>query len=64
MPKTVVIDELHVEVRTPRDRPEGQVEAAVRTLAGDDFMRRLRQAVQGVVRSFPELAGCRVSVTR
>jgi hypothetical protein len=64
MPKTVVIDELHVTVRVPASLPDADAETVRRTLAGAEFMNRLRRAVRVVIRSFPELATVRVSMTR
>ena len=64
MAKTVVIDELHLTVRVPSDLPDAQAEAIRRTLAGADFMTRLRRAVRAVLRAFPELAVARAALTR
>lgn len=64
MAKTVVIDELHVTVRVPTELPEDEADAVRRTLAGDEFMERLRRAVRAAVRPFPELTPCRLSLTR
>ena len=62
--KTVVIDEIHITVRVPGDLPDDAAEAVRETLAGDEFMSRLRRAVRVVVRAFPELNAVRVSLTR
>jgi hypothetical protein len=64
MAKTVVIDELHLTVRVPADLPDTDAEAARRTLAGAEFMDRLRRVVRIVIRALPELAQARVSLTR
>lgn len=64
MPKTVVIDELHVTLRVPADLPDAAAEAVRQTLAGVDFTARLRRAVRAVVRATPELAAVRPSLTR
>jgi hypothetical protein len=64
MPKTVVIDELHLSVRLPADLPDADAEAVRRTLLGAEFMARLRRSVRLVFRAFPELARVRVSLTR
>lgn len=64
MPKTVLIDELHLTVRIPADLADADRQAVHRTLAGADFLRRLRRAVRLVVRGHPELARVRVSLTR
>ncbi len=64
MAKTVVIDEVHLTVRVPNDLPDDGAEAVRRTLAGDDFINRLRRAIRATLRAFPELAAARVSLTR
>lgn len=64
MPKSVVLDELHVTVRVPADLSEDQAEIVRETLLGADFMVRLRRAVSAVFRAFPELAVVRLSLTR
>lgn len=64
MAKTVVIDELHVTVRVPNDLSDDEAEAVRRTLAGDEFMDRLRRAIRFAVRALPDLTACRVSLTR
>lgn len=62
--KTVVIDELHLTVRISNDLPEDEAETVRRTLAGDEFLDRLRRATRSAFRAFPELSPCRISLTR
>lgn len=62
--KTVVIDDIHITARLPNDLAETQAEEIRTTLAGDDFMDRLRWAVRAAIRAFPEMAVARVSLTR
>jgi hypothetical protein len=64
MAKTVVIDELHLTLRVPVDLPDADANAVRRTLLGAEFMDRLRQAVLSAVLVFPELAPCRLALTR
>jgi hypothetical protein len=64
MGKPVVIDELHLTLRIPDDRPDDQVEAIQQILASAEFMSRLRRAIRSVFRAFPGLAVVRVSLTR
>jgi hypothetical protein len=64
MAKTVIIDEIHLTIRIPNDLPDAQAEAIRRTLAGDDFMGRLRRAVRAVLRALPQLTAIRASLTR
>lgn len=64
MTGTVLIDELHVTVRVPADVTDADREAVRRTLAGDAFADRLRDAIAAVVREFPGLAPAAVTVSR
>lgn len=64
MAKTVTLDELHLTLRIPNDLPDEEVETIRRTLAGDDFMSRLRRAVRAALRAVPELSAVRASLTR
>ncbi|MBA4192669.1 MAG: hypothetical protein C0467_32280 [Planctomycetaceae bacterium] len=64
MAKSVTIDELHLTIRIPGDLPDDAAEGVRETLAGDEFMSRLRRAVRVAVREFPALAVVRLSLTR
>ena len=64
MAKTVVIDELHLTISIPDDMPHARREEVRQTLANDDFMDRLRQAVRAAAEAFPELAAVRLSLAR
>jgi 2'-5' RNA ligase len=64
MPRTVVIDELHLTIRVPADLPDDQAEEVRRALARIDFMIRLRHAIRTALRAFPPLAGVSASLTR
>lgn len=64
MPKAVVIDEIHVTLRVPAGLPDREAAAVRRVLAGAAFLARLRAAVRGVLREFPDLAPVRVSASR
>ncbi len=64
MAKTVSVDELHLTLHIPDDTPEETAEVIRRTLAGDDFTYRMRQAVLAALRAFPELNVVSVSLTR
>ncbi len=64
MAKTVVIDELHLTVRVTAGLPDEQAEAVRETLAGAEFLDRLRRAVRAAVRAFPELATIRFTLAR
>ncbi len=64
MAETNLIDELHLTVRVPDDLPQEKLAAIRRSLAGDEFQERLRQALLDVFRAFPELTPCRVSLAR
>ena len=64
MARTVVIDELHLTIRIPKNLPDDQAGAIRRTLDGADFTNRLRRAVQGVVRAFWELSAVSITLSR
>jgi hypothetical protein len=64
MAKGVVIDELHLTLRVPRDLPDDEAEGVREVLAGDEFLRRLRRAVRAALREFPELGTVSLSLTR
>ncbi len=62
--RTVVIDEIHLNLRIPNDLPDDEAEKIRELLAGEEFMSRLRRAVRDVVHRAPELKAVRVSLTR
>jgi hypothetical protein len=64
MAKTVIIDELHVTLRIPNDLPDNEVEVIRQALEDDELTNRLRRVIRAVIRSLPELAAVRVSLTR
>ncbi len=64
MANTVPVDELHLTLRIPDDTPESTAEVIRRTLASDDFMERLRRAVQTALRAFTELNDVSGSLAR
>ena len=64
MAKNVVIDELHVTIRVPGDLPEDEAGSIRVTLMGKEFMARMRVAIREAIQNFPELARCRVTLTR
>ena len=64
MAKNVVIDVLRVTVRVFNDLPDDEAELIRRTLVRDEFMDRQRRAIRAAFRTLPDLAACRVSLTR
>jgi hypothetical protein len=62
--ETNLIDELHLTVRVPDELPEEKLAAIRRTLADDEFLDQLRQAVRDAFRAFPDLVPCRPSLSR
>jgi hypothetical protein len=62
MAKTVVIDELYITLRVPAGLPD--IAAVRRTLKEPKFLSRLRRAVRAAVRALPQLASCRLKVSR
>ena len=53
MTQLVMIDEIHLVVRAPRDLPDAESVQMARTLNQARFTSRLRQAVRDVFRSYP-----------
>ncbi|MFO0825898.1 MAG: hypothetical protein U0792_22730 [Gemmataceae bacterium] len=64
MAKSIVFDEIHVTIRIPNELSQNQSNELSRTLTGDDFMNRLRRAIRGVVRAYPELSVVHVALSR
>jgi hypothetical protein len=64
MPRTILIDEFHLGVRAPRDRPEAEYQAIRRTLDDRGFQAELRRAVREVVSRYPVLGKVRVVLSR
>lgn len=64
MPKTVVIDEMHLTVRIPADLPDPAAVDIHRTLNAATFMARIRKALRAVLQSDSVLAPCRLTVSR
>ena len=63
MAKSVLLDELHLTLRIPKDLPYEQIEAIRQTLANADFVKRLRQALRATISGFPELAVVHISLS-
>lgn len=64
MPKSVVLDEMHLTVHVPSKLADAEAETIRRTLTGTAFLRRLRRAVRAAVGEFPDLARVRVTLSR
>lgn len=64
MPKTIVIDEMHLTVRIPADLPDPAAVAIHRILNDATFLARLRRAIRSEFREVPELVPCRVVLSR
>jgi hypothetical protein len=64
MAKHVIIDEIHLTLRAPKNLPDDEAQAVRTALVGEDFMVRLRRAVRAALRAFPELSAVRPSLTR
>ena len=64
MPKTVVIDEIHLTLRVPAGLPDAEAVRVYRTLTGSRFMRRLRAAIRATIRTVPELTEVQLALTR
>ena len=64
MSQAVVIDELFVTLRVPRDLPETEIEMVRQTLASATFLKRLRSVILATVGEFPALGPVSVTVSR
>lgn len=64
MTQLVLIDEIHLVVRAPRDLPDAESVQMARTLNQARFTSRLRQAVRDVFRSYPSLRKAKIALER
>ena len=64
MPRVVVIDELFVTLRVPRNLPETEIDAVRQTLASATFLKRLQTVILATLREFPALGPVSVTVSR
>jgi hypothetical protein len=64
MPRTVVLDELHLTFRIPTTLSPKQVTAIRRTLTGKTFTAAVSRAVIEVMKKYPTLKPVRLQVTR
>ena len=64
MPRTVLIDELHVGLFVSRHLSAKESAAIRRTLRRPSFEQRLHRAVQEVMREIPTLAALAVKISR
>ena len=64
MPKSVMIDELHLSFRVPADLPETEADAVRTALDDPAVLAWLRRVVRAAVRAVPDLAAVRVTLAR
>src|ERR1700722_7515580 len=64
MPKTILLDELHLTVITPAGQSEPDYQAMLRTLRSKRFQTNLRSAVREVFRWRPALKKPRFRIDR
>lgn len=64
MPRTVVLDELHLTFRIPAALPAAQVRAIRRVLNGKAFTATVRRAVIEEMKKYPTLKSVQVQVSR
>ena len=64
MTRSILIDEIHLQVYAPRGLPEAESERIVQFLNRPRLLTRLRAAVQGVLRQHPALRTLRVVLSR
>lgn len=60
MPKTVMMDELHLRVFVPEGLPPAESRTILRTLNAPRFRVKLTSALRAVFRTYPSLAKTRV----
>jgi hypothetical protein len=64
MPKRIVIEEFHLTLLVPQDLPAAEASAIRRTLIGAGFRKRLKRAVEALVRRYRSLGTTTVAVSR
>jgi hypothetical protein len=64
MPKSIVIDEIHVHVYASRGLPTAEYDRMVQALNRSGFLPQMRAAVRGVFRRYPALRKARVVLSR
>ena len=64
MPKTILLDELHLTVIAPAGQSELDFRAMLRTLRSKRFQANLRSAVREVFRRHPSLKKTRFRIDR
>ena len=64
MPKTVLLEELHVKVIVPAGLDNGCYQAMLRTLRSRRFHKRLHEGVRQVMASYPSLRKTRIRIER
>jgi hypothetical protein len=62
--ESILIDEIHLNLRIPNDLSDNEAEAVRVALAGDDLLARLRLAVRAALCEFPALVVVRVLLSR
>ena len=64
MPKTILLEELHVTVIAPAGLDKAHYQAMVRTLRARRFQTRLREGVRQVMACYPSLKNTRFRLER
>jgi hypothetical protein len=64
MPRTILLDELHLTVLVPQELSESTIRIIRGRLQSLRFNTRIRQAIRSVIRHHPELRKVRVRVSR
>lgn len=64
MPRTVVLDEVHLTFRIPAALPAADVRAIRRALSGKAFPAALRRAVIESLKKYPTLTPVQVEISR
>ncbi len=63
MPRTVLFDQLHINISAPGRLPEREVRALRRTLNQPRFRRQFLTTIRKFFQGFPALASTRISLT-
>jgi hypothetical protein len=64
MPRTILIDEIHIGMHVPKTLPEAEFQAIRSTLNDPRFQKELRQAVEEVVSRYVALGKVSVVLSR
>ena len=64
MPKTLLMEELHLTITAPAGLPNARYQAIQRALRSKRFHARLRKAVREVLGRYPSLKDTQLEISR